>query len=614
MYFRIKRWLDVMFSIIGGVVLSPLLLALALAVKLDSKGPVLFRQQRIGREKRRFFILKFRTMRVDTPCDVPTHLLQNPEACITRVGRFLRKTSLDELPQLWNILVGDMSIIGPRPALWNQEDLIAERDRYVGKHGLTPNTVRPGLTGWAQINGRDELPVPRKAALDGEYVKRFGFRMDWRCFFQTIGSVLKRNGVREGAQAADKPLHVALVTAYFSPEITPITHLYADLAEDFIRYGARVSVVTNLPCRGLNEEERSAYLGRADETAPEGYRILRVGLKSREKKNFLLRGLRFVANTRALYRAAKELKADVYLLGSMPPFLGLVGAKLSRRARTVYVLQDIFPDSMVAMGKFTEWHPIVRASRRMEQRIYRRNSLFVTLSEDMKRTLIARGIEPNKIAVIPNWADTEAIKPISREENKLFEELGLPRTCFYAVYAGTLGILQEPDVVLDAAKLLREQKDIRILIFGDGALLEHVKNRVAREQITNVLLFPLYSAQRVAEVYSLGDAALVPLMKGATRFAMPSKTWSALAAGRPVIVCADAGSEWARSIERESYGVCVPPGEPQEMANAILRLHASTVSLEELGARARCYACEHASRASATRAYFDWLKHDRQEV
>ena len=152
------------------------------------------------------------------------------------------------------------------------------------------------------------------------------------------------------------------------------------------------------------------------------------------------------------------------------------------------------------------------------------------------------------------------------------------------------------------------EADIRIVIFGDGALLEHVKNRIAREQIENVLLFPLYPAERVAEVYSLGNASLVPLKKGTTRFAMPSKTWSALAAGRPVIVCADAGSEWARSIEHESYGVCVTPGEPQEMADAIISLHASTVPLEELGARARSYACEHASRTQATRAYYDWLQ------
>ena len=608
MYFRIKRWLDVMLSILGGVLLSPLFLFLALAIKLDSKGPVLFRQRRVGKDKQLFSILKFRTMRTDTPCDIPTHLLKNPDACITRLGRFLRKTSLDELPQLWNILVGDMSIIGPRPALWNQQDLIVERDRYVGKHGRTPNTVRPGLTGWAQINGRDELPIARKAELDGEYVKNFGLNMDCRCFFRTIFSVLNHHGVREGADTEQKPLHIALVSAYFAPEITPITHLYANLAEDLCRYGARVTVVTNLPSRGLREEERKAYLDRAEETAPEGYRILRVGLKTREKQNFLLRGFRFLSNTNALYRAAKAVQADVYLLGSMPPFLGLVGASLNHRARTVYILQDIFPDSMVAMGKFTEWHPIVRLSRRMEQRIYRKNTSFVTLSEDMKRTLVARGIDPKKIVVIPNWADTDAIRPVAREENTLFEELGLSRSCFYAVYAGTLGILQEPDVLLDAAKLLREERDIRIVIFGDGALLEHVKARIAHEQINNILLFPLLPSERVAEVYSLGDAALVPLKKGVTRFAMPSKTWSALAAGRPVIVCVDAGSEWARSIEHESYGVCVTPGEPQEMADAILRLHASTVPLEELGARARCYACEHASRAAATRAYYDWLQ------
>ena len=291
----------------------------------------------------------------------------------------------------------------------------------------------------------------------------------------------------------------------------------------------------------------------------------------------------------------------------MPPFLGLVGAGLNRRARTVYILQDIFPDSMVAMGKFTEWHPVVRVSRRMEQRIYRKNSAFVTLSEDMKRTLTARGIEQHKIAVIPNWADTESIQPLPREKNPLFDELSLSREGFYAVYAGTLGILQEPDVILDAAKLLPTESDIKILIFGGGALYEHVKNRIEREGISNLLLFGLYPAERVAEVYSLGNAALVPLKKGATRFAMPSKTWSALAAGRPVIVCAEPGSEWARSIERESYGVCVTPGEPQELADAILQLHASTVPLEELGTRARSYACEHASRAQATRAYFDWL-------
>lgn len=184
--------MDMVVSIIGLFVLSPIFVILILAIKLDSKGPVLFKQKRFGIHKSYFDILKFRTMRVDTPKDTPTHLLENPDQWITKVGKFLRKTSLDELPQIINILKGDMSIIGPRPALWNQEDLIAERDKYGA------NDVPVGLTGWAQINGRDELEIDVKAKLDGEYAKKIGLWMDVKCFFGTFVSVLKSDGVLEG--------------------------------------------------------------------------------------------------------------------------------------------------------------------------------------------------------------------------------------------------------------------------------------------------------------------------------------------------------------------------------------------------------------------------------
>lgn len=192
MYQKVKRFIDIVLSFLGLLILSPVFLILSLAIKIDSRGPILFRQKRVGRSKTYFNILKFRTMRIDTPKDTPTHLLENPEQYITKVGRFLRKTSLDELPQIWNIFVGHMSIIGPRPALWNQYDLIAERDKYGA------NDVRPGLTGWAQINGRDELPIELKSRLDGEYVQKMSFGFDAKCFFKTIISVLKRDGVVEG--------------------------------------------------------------------------------------------------------------------------------------------------------------------------------------------------------------------------------------------------------------------------------------------------------------------------------------------------------------------------------------------------------------------------------
>ncbi|RJR28193.1 sugar transferase [candidate division WWE3 bacterium] len=191
-YLRIKRMIDLVLSIVGLVILSPLFLILIIAIKIDSKGPVFFKQKRVGIHKTYFNILKFRTMRIDTPKDTPTHLLENPEQYITKMGKFLRKTSLDELPQIINILRGNMSIIGPRPALWNQYDLIEERDKY------SANDVPVGLTGWAQINGRDELPIEVKAKLDGEYAEKIGFMMDVKCFFGTIFSVLKGDGVVEG--------------------------------------------------------------------------------------------------------------------------------------------------------------------------------------------------------------------------------------------------------------------------------------------------------------------------------------------------------------------------------------------------------------------------------
>ena len=192
MYLIIKRALDILISFIGAIILLPLFLALIIAIKVDSEGPILFKQKRVGKDVTYFNILKFRTMRIDTPKDTPTHLLDNPERYITKVGKFLRKTSLDELPQVFNILSGDMSIIGPRPALWNQYDLVAEREKYKA------NGVKPGLTGLAQINGRDELSIKEKAELDGEYVENIGPCMDIKCFYGTIISVLKGEGVVEG--------------------------------------------------------------------------------------------------------------------------------------------------------------------------------------------------------------------------------------------------------------------------------------------------------------------------------------------------------------------------------------------------------------------------------
>lgn len=192
LYKILKRIIDFILSLIATIILLPFFILFAAVIKIESKGPVFFKQKRVGKDKKHFMIYKFRTMRIDTPKDMPTHMLKNAESYITRFGKIMRKTSIDELPQLINILKGEMSIIGPRPALWNQEDLIVERDKY------DANSIRPGLTGWAQVNGRDELEIPVKAKFDGEYVEKMSFLFDVKIFFMTILKVFKKDGIVEG--------------------------------------------------------------------------------------------------------------------------------------------------------------------------------------------------------------------------------------------------------------------------------------------------------------------------------------------------------------------------------------------------------------------------------
>ena len=253
-----KRAIDFVLSFCGLIILSPVFLLIALWVKADSPGPVFFRQRRIGKDKKEFMILKFRSMRTDTPKDMPTHLLNNAESYITRSGAFLRKTSLDELPQIINILKGEMSIVGPRPALYNQYDLIEERDKYGA------NELVPGLTGWAQINGRNELPIVEKAALDGYYVKNISFMMDLKCFFGTFSAVLGGKGIVEGAQSGKKKILIITNHSYmlyrFRLELIKklmeeyeviLSMPFVGHEEDFKEMGLRC-IETNIDRRGMN--------------------------------------------------------------------------------------------------------------------------------------------------------------------------------------------------------------------------------------------------------------------------------------------------------------------------------------------------------------------------
>lgn len=204
-YLVIKRIIDFALSLLGIIILLPFFIIFSIIIKMESKGPIFFKQKRFGKNKEFFYIYKFRTMRSDTPKDMPTHLLKDANSYITKFGAIMRKTSIDELPQLINILKGEMSIIGPRPALWNQEDLIEERDKY------NANSLTPGLTGWAQVNGRDELEIPVKAKYDGEYVEKISFVFDCKVFLRTVIKVFKHDGVVEGEHVENKEEKRSLV-------------------------------------------------------------------------------------------------------------------------------------------------------------------------------------------------------------------------------------------------------------------------------------------------------------------------------------------------------------------------------------------------------------------
>ena len=402
-------------------------------------------------------------------------------------------------------------------------------------------------------------------------------------------------------------MRVTFLTAYFAPEITPVTHLYENLAEDLARAGSEVTVIANKASRGLDESTRRAFLLRTDERV-RGVRILRVGAGAREGTGLAVRALHFFVNTLAIYRAARRQDTDIYLINSMPPYLGVVGGLLAKRAPSVYILQDIFPDSVLAMGKLRAGGIAARLFARMERFTYRRNTHFVTVSEDMRRTLVKKGLPAGRISVIPNWVDAAQSVPVDRADNPVFDRLGLDRSAFIACYAGTLGILQDPGTLLACAALLKtEQPEIRLVLFGGGTLLDEVKARITREDLHNVRLFPLLPVSEAKLAYSVGDVNLITLKAGVTDIAMPSKTWSALSAARPVVCTAGAGSAWADTLDRTGAAVRVPPGDARQMADAIRSLYQKRDALPAMGARGRAYVMAHLTREASTQAYFSTL-------
>lgn len=402
-------------------------------------------------------------------------------------------------------------------------------------------------------------------------------------------------------------MNITIITSYYHPEITPATHLLLDLANDFVKYGNNVTVATNIPSRGIDEKIRVEYIKKNDMIINNNLRIIRVG-GGVEDKSLFFRAISYVKKVFVLYNKAKTIPTDVYFIVSTPPFIGIAGAFLSRKAPTVYNLQDVFPDSLITAKKLSEDSLIIRLFRKVEKWIYKKNTHIITISEDIKETLKNRGVSTEKVSVIHNWIDARACMPIIRNENILFERFALSRDNFYVSYAGNIGLLQNVETIIKAAETLEKtHPDIKFVIIGDGAWKVEMNRILAEKKLKNVLVFPMQPVEDVSYIYSLGDIEIVTLKPHMTRSALPSKTWSIMAAARPIICEIDLYSKLCDVIYENNCGVCVAPGDAQSMSEAIIRLYNKKESLPEMGANGRRYVEEKLSREFATKKYFDKL-------
>lgn len=400
-------------------------------------------------------------------------------------------------------------------------------------------------------------------------------------------------------------MNVTMIVPYYKPEITAIVPLMDDLAHDLSKYGAHVTVITGFPFRGTSRAVRKQYLNKAEEQVEDQVRVLRVGSKREEGNRFLQRAFWHLAKTVAFYRMALRVPADVCFIYSTPPVMGLMGALLSKRLPTLYCLQDIFPDNLTAQGKLSKTGAIYRMLRKMEDYIYRNNSCIVTISEEMKQTLIHKKVDEKKVAVIRNWVDTDEIRYVAREQNPLFDEFGLDRDAFYVTYCGNLGYAQDLDLILESAKLTAiKEPEIQYLIVGNGACETSVYKKITDEGISNVKLFPLQAEEKSAFVYSLGSVGLVTLKQTMHAYAMPSKTWTMMSASLPVICTAEEDTELYRVVSESGAGVLIRPGDHMELADRIIEFYTYKDSLRSYSIRGRAYALKHLQRKTATKEYF----------
>lgn len=409
-------------------------------------------------------------------------------------------------------------------------------------------------------------------------------------------------------------MKILSLSGYFYPEIISSTYLRDNRNEAFINAGFDIIIYTPTPTRKVTKEIREKYKHIKKEYFFNGNLIVnRFNLIS-EGNNPILRALRyFICCIKQFNRAvwAKDAKScDLMFISSTPPILGPTAAliKMVRHIPIVYNLQDIFPDSLVGAGMTRKGSLLWKIGRVIEDFTYRNCDKIIVISEDFKRNIMAKGVPEDKIEVIYNWVDENAVVPIAKDDNVLYDEFSLPKDKFYVVYAGNFGNAQNIDVIIRAAEQLKEHQDIQFLLFGTGGLIDDFKKLVSDLHLDNVRFFPLQPYNRVSYVYSLGSVGIVSCKKGIGKGAMPSKTWSIMSAGTPVVANYDTDTDLQRIITSHNLGVFSEADNVQELADAILYMYNNPSLCEEYGRNARRYVEENLTKDVGTSKYIEVVK------
>lgn len=392
---------------------------------------------------------------------------------------------------------------------------------------------------------------------------------------------------------------------YFPPEKASGLPIVMDMLEGFATHGWQVEVYTPTPTRGVSDEVRAELSEHKREVRMDGRLVIHRMPLYREKTSFLQRTIRYcIFSLQCLFKGL-FCPADAIFTGGGPPTQGIIAGLIHKWTgkKVFFNPQDLFPDSMIVAGKIGETSAVARLGRRMERFSYRNADLIITITEQMAAHIRSKTDCPEKVHVVRNWVDTGAIRPIPREENNLFRELNLSQDKFYVTYAGNIGMVQGLDTVIEAASLLRDEPGIEFVLFGNGSEEEHIRTMIAEKQITNVRLYPLQPVERVPEVYSLGEVSLITCRAGAGNAAMPSKTYTILAAGTAVLGSFDVNSELDQTLHQAACGFCVEPENPAALADAVRHLYADRTHTAVLGRNARTYAEQYISKEKAVDEY-----------